>query len=880
MSEISKAYEPQSVEEKWYAYWLEQKCFVADARSQKPAYSIVIPPPNVTGVLTLGHVLNNTIQDILARWARMKGHEVLWLPGTDHAGIATQAVVEKALRKEGLMKHRDDLGREKFLEKVWAWKEKHGGIIIQQLKKLGASCDWTRERFTMDPEYSRCVQRAFVELYKKGLIYRGKRMVNWDPAARTALSDEEVEMVEEQGHLWHLKYPLAGEDGFVVVATTRPETMLGDEAVAVNPNDTRYQSLHGKKVMLPLVNKTIPIIVDELVDPKFGTGCVKVTPAHDPADYEMGLRHKLPLTVVIAPDGSMTAAAGAEFQGLDRMEARKAVVEKFEALGLLLKVEKYTHRVGYSERTHVPIEPYLSEQWFLRHPSVDPAVAAVETGQIKFHPERWSKTYLHWMTNIRDWCISRQLWWGHRVPVWYRDGETRCQIESPGAGWEQDVDVLDTWFSSWLWPFATMGWPEKTETLQKFYPTTVLVTGPDIIFLWVARMIMAGFEFMGAAPFRNVYFTGIIRDKQGRKMSKSLGNSPDPLDLIAKYGADALRFGVMRSAPLGQDVLYDEQQVELGRNFCNKLWNACRFRQLHPGEAQGEIDPRLLNIDDRWILLKLDAAIREMDAAFAGYKFSDATATLYRFFWSEYCDWYVEAAKAVLQGTDAARRTNTLAVIDFVLSHTLRLFHPFLPFITEELWHGMGYAKDMPDDQGGKTIMFAHWPKALDDDFKSHYGLVPEILEIIAGRQKLIIEIRNIRALYKIPANKKLNIVYHAPEDMDAEEKRVIELLAGAEPMVHRAAYEPAKGEPVVHPDFGGKFYIPRAGLVDAEAEKARLTKELQKVEAEIQKAEAKLANPNFAGKAPPEVLQEHRQRLADWQAKRDQLRTALEELN
>ncbi|HTA28919.1 MAG TPA: class I tRNA ligase family protein, partial [Candidatus Cybelea sp.] len=437
----------------------------------------------------------------------------------------------------------------------------------------------------------------------------------------------------------------------------------------------------------------------------------------------------------------------------------------------------------------------------------------------------------------------------------------------------------DTWFSSWLWPFATMGWPEQTETLKKFYPTTDLVTGPDIIFFWVARMIMAGFEFMGTEPFRNVYFTGIIRDKQGRKMSKSLGNSPDPLDLIGKYGADALRFGVMRSAPLGQDVLYDEQQVELGRNFCNKLWNACRFRQLHPGEAQGEIDPRLLNIDDRWILLKLDEAIREMDAAFAGYKFSDAAATLYRFFWSEYCDWYVEAAKAVLQGSDEARRTNTLAVIDFVLSHTLRLFHPFLPFITEELWHGMGYATDMPEDQGGKTIMFAHWPKALDDDFKSHYGLVPEVLEIIAGRQKLIIEIRNIRALYKIPANKKLNIVYHAPEDMDAEEKRVIELLAGAEPMVHRTAYEAAKGEPVVHPDFGGKLFIPLAGLVDAEAEKARLTKELQKVEAEIQKAEAKLANPNFAGKAPPEVLQEHRQRLADWQAKREQLRTALTEL-
>jgi valyl-tRNA synthetase len=931
MPEIPKAYEPQSVEEKWYQYWLARKCFAADPHSPKPAYCLVIPPPNITGRLTVGHVLNNTIQDILARWARMKGHEVLWLPGTDHAGIATQAVVERTLRKEGLMKHREDLGREKFLEKVWAWKEKHGGIIIQQLKKLGASCDWTRERFTMDPEYSRCVQRVFVELYHKGLIYRGKRMVNWDPAARTALSDEEVEMVEDQGHLWHLKYPLAGEDGFVVVATTRPETMLGDEAVAVNPNDPRHAHLHGKKVMLPLVNKLIPIIVDELVDPKFGTGCVKVTPAHDPADYEMAQRHHLPLTVVIAPDGSMTAAAGADFEGLDRMEARKAVVEKLEALGLVLKVEKYVHRVGYGQRSHVPIEPYLSEQWFLRYPSVAKAVSAVETGRIKFHPERWAKVYSHWMSGLQDWCISRQLWWGHRIPVWMflwkgpvaADSEDSQQIVTdlpyltkdqnlqiaaqvfrPGGkggeiflgiavqpghseieqllekhGGKQDPDVLDTWFSSWLWPFATMGWPEKTDTLQKFYPTTDLVTGPDIIFFWVARMIMAGLEFMGAEPFRNVYFTGIIRDKQGRKMSKSLGNSPDPLDLIAKYGADALRFGVMRSAPLGQDILYDEQQVELGRNFCNKLWNACRFRQLHPGEAQGEIDPRLLTIDDRWILLKLDAAIREMDAAFAGYKFSDATATLYRFFWSEYCDWYVEAAKAVLQGHDDARRVNTLAVIDFVLSHTLRLFHPFLPFITEELWHGMGYAKDMPEGQGGQTIMFAPWPKALDEDFKSHYGLREETLQTIAGRQKLVIEIRNIRALYKIPANKKLNIIYHAPTDIDPAEKRVIELLAGAEPVVHRTAHEPAKGEPVVHPDFGGKFFIPLAGLVDAQAEEARLAKELQKVEAEIQKAEAKLANPNFAGKAPPEVLSEHRQRLADWQTKRAQLRAALEDL-
>jgi valyl-tRNA synthetase len=711
------------------------------------------------------------------------------------------------------------------------------------------------------------------------LIYRGTRMINWDPAVPTALSDEEVEMVEQQGHLWYFKYPLAEGDGFVVVATTRPETMLGDEAVAVHPQDSRYENLRGKKVLLPLRDKIIPIILDELVDPKFGAGCVKVTPAHDPADYEMAQRHHLPLTVVIAPDGSMTETAGAEFAGLDRMEARKAVVARMEELGLLLKTEKHVHRVGHSQRSNVPIEPYLSEQWFLRYPSVGPSTAAVENGQIQFHPERWSKTYLHWMANIRDWCISRQLWWGHRIPVWYKDAEVRCQIDSPGEGWQQDPDVLDTWFSSWLWPFATMGWPVKTETLQKFYPTTDLVTAPDIIFFWVARMIMAGYEWMGEKPFAHVYFTGIIRDKQGRKMSKSLGNSPDPLDLIAKYGADALRFGVMRSAPLGQDILYDEQQVELGRNFCNKLWNACRFRQLQAGETQGEITPDLLTRDDQWILLRLDAAIRELDDAFANYKFSDATATLYRFFWSEYCDWYLEASKAVLQGADAARRQNTLAVIDFVLSHTLRLFHPFLPFITEELWHGMGYSRDMPEDQGGKTIVFAPWPKPLEADFKTHYHLSESVLSLVEERQKLIIAIRNLRAQYRLPTSQRLKLLYESPADIEAAEKEVIQLLAGAERIEHRPEYQPAKGEPVIHPGFGGKLYLPLVGLIDVAAEKARLTKELQKIEAEIAKVQAKLDNPNFAQKVPANVLEEHRQRLAHWLAKREQTRAGLEAL-
>jgi len=890
MSEIPKTYDPQTVEEKWYDFWLGNGCFTPDPASSKPGYSIVIPPPNVTGVLHMGHVLNNTIQDILARKARMDGKEVLWLPGTDHAGIATQAVVEKNLRKAGLMRHRDDLGREKFLEHVWAWKEKHGGIIIQQLKKLGCSCDWSRERFTMDERYTACVQKVFVDLFNKGLIYRGKRMVNWDPAARTALSDEEVEMIEQKGHLWFLKYPLIDPQGrpdaenAVVVATTRPETMLGDEAVAVNPADPRYSQLVGRKVLLPLRDKQIPIIADDFVDPKFGTGCVKVTPAHDPNDYAMALRHGLPITVVIAADGTMTAEAGDEFATLDRAEARKLVVERLTSAGLLVKTEDYVHNVGFSQRSHVPVEPYLSEQWFLKYPSVEPSTRAVADGTITFHPERWSKTYGHWMENLRDWCISRQLWWGHRIPVWYRKSpagetiETRCQVGSPGPGWEQDKDVLDTWFSSWLWPFATMGWPERTPTLKKFYPTVDLVTGPDIIFFWVARMIMAGCEFMGEVPFRNVYFTGIIRDKQGRKMSKSLGNSPDPLELIAKYGADALRFGTMRSAPLGQDVLFDEKDVELGRNFCNKLWNACRFRQMHGGEVQAEIDPALLNRDDKWILLKLDRAIREITTAFDDYKFNEATQTLYRFFWSEYCDWYVEASKAVLYGNDQARKANTLAVLDFLLSHMLRLFHPFLPFISEELWQGMGYHNDMPEGQGGRTIMFAPWPKPLGEDFCTHYGLDESDLQFTDTKYDLVGQGRNLRREGNIPASKKVKFVLKPAGDLPAHDVEVLKLLLNAESLEVAPAYESKKGTPVVRSPLGD-LYLPMEGLIDVSAERTRLKKELDKAEAEVSKVEQKLANPQFVQRVPPEVLAEHQKRLVEWQAKRDHIKQSMANL-
>ena len=1023
MSEIPKAYEPQSVEDKWYDFWLKQNCFTAEparVSPKRPAYSIVIPPPNVTGVLTMGHVLNNTIQDILARKARMDGKEVLWLPGTDHAGIATQTVVEKTLKKAGEIRHRDDLGREKFLERIWQWKEKHGGIIIQQLKKLGASCDWTRERFTMDPEYSRCVQKVFVELYKKGLIYRGKRMVNWCPASLTALSDEEVIMKEQKGSLYYFKVEvvdkpgsagvspassqttqhaagtaaLPGQDGkiWLTIATTRPETIPGDTAVAVNPKDPRYAKLIGKHVVRPLPaelpreQKLIPIIGDEHVDFEFGTGVLKVTPAHDKADFEIGQRHKLAQIEVITANGHMSELAGADLNGLDRFKARKIAVEKLTELGSLEKEEPYTNNVGFSERADVPIEPRLSEQWFLKYPSVEKSRACVEQadlggasstsptsskgvaelhppkdGNMRFHPQRWAKVYDHWMGGIQDWCISRQLWWGHRIPVWtkhvekgqeaafkslqlrtvfpmlkdkeqlsgiganlsgksstffnseYNEAEDSVLVfaatESPdeinileSEGFTQDPDVLDTWFSSWLWPFATMGWPEQTPTLKAFYPTTDLVTGPDIIFFWVARMIMAGYEFMGDLPFRNVYFTGIIRDKQGRKMSKSLGNSPDPLDLIGKYGADALRFGTMRSAPLGQDILFDEQNVELGRNFCNKLWNACRFRQMvgsapasgasagaSPAEVQGEIDPKLLTSDDKWILLKLDQAIREMNTAFAEYKFSDATGTLYRFFWSEYCDWYVEASKAVLSPVaangsspqtsgalpSAATRANTLAVIDFILSHTLRLFHPFLPFITEELWHGMGYADDMPQDQGGKTIMFAPWPKPLDDDFKSHYGLTEGDEKHIEARNELVTQGRSLRRTANIAAKKKIKFILKPARELAAHDVEVLKLLLNAEAVEVSANYQPGKNTMTVRAELGD-LYLPLEGLIDKEAETARLKKELEKIEGEIAKIEQKLANPNFTQKVPANVLEEHQQRLAEWHGKRDHVTTAL----
>ena len=875
MSEISKAYEPQAVEEKWYSRWLAEGSFTPDPASAKTAYSIVIPPPNVTGMLTLGHVLNNSIQDVLARRARMLGHEVLWLPGTDHAGIATQTVVERKLRKEE-HKTRRDLGREAFLERVWEWKEKHGGIIIQQLKKLGCTCDWSRERFTMDADYSREVQAVFVDLYKKGLIYRGKRMVNWCPVSLTALSDEEVIMKAQNGWLYHMRYELADRPGeFLEIATTRPETLMGDTAVAVHPEDERYKHLIGSHIWRPFPKARIPIVGDAHIDPTFGTGVLKVTPAHDKADFEIGQRHNLEILDVLHPDGTMNELAGPEFAGMDRFAARKAAVEKLREMGLLVKEEPYQNNVGYSERADVPIEPRLSEQWFLKYPKVAESLEAVKSGAVQFRPERWAHVYDHWMQNIQDWCISRQLWWGHRIPVWYRKENPDCvhvDIAPPAdpENWIQEEDVLDTWFSSWLWPFATM----DDATRAKFYPTTDLVTGPDIIFFWVARMIMAGYEFTGQKPFANVFFTGLIRDMQGRKMSKSLGNSPDPLDLIAKYGADGIRFGLLRIAPQGQDIRFDEKQIEEGRNFANKLWNAARFRQMHgPSAPEVQLAGLKLSSYSLDILAKLQELIVKLDAAYGEYRFNEAAQLMYDFFWSEYCDGYVEAAKTEIFSEDPAAKDSALAVMDFVLSHFLRLLQPFMPHLAAELWTTLGFRAPT---HGRDHLMYVAWPQAAG----LLAGLEPTRLAEAAQRVAAVYEsvrlARNLRAEVRIPSNKKARFFLKPQPQWAGEESGTFARLVNAEAVALDPKYEPARGEPRVLTPLG-ELYLPLEGLVDGAAELDRIQKEIAKVAAELATVRKKLSNANFVENAPAAVVEEHRRRETDWKEKHLQLQKMLQ---
>jgi len=883
MAEISTAYAPGDVEQKWYARWRESGCFTADPDSPAPAYSLVIPPPNVTGVLTLGHVLNNTLQDILARRARQTGHEVLWLPGTDHAGIATQTVVERQLRKEE-KKTRHDLGREDFLKKVWEWKEKHGGIIINQLQKLGSSCDWSRERFTMDADYARKVQEVFIDLYQKGLIYRGLRMVNWCPVSLTALSDEEVIPKKQKGFLYHFRLEVVESPGtWLEIATTRPETIPGDTAIAVNPKDTRYAHLIGKHVRrpLPVESETLlPIIGDDAVDFAFGTGVLKVTPAHDKADYEIGLRHQLPMLDIMHPTGRMNEKAGQDLAGLDRFEARTKAVDLLRELGLLTKEEPYENNVGFSERADVPVEPRLSEQWFLKYPKTVEARDAVRSGLIRFFPERWEKVYDHWLENIQDWCISRQLWWGHRIPVWYppeNSYETlRVQIESPGRGWIQDPDVLDTWFSSWLWAHETMD--EKVRA--KFYPTSILVTGPDIIFFWVARMIMAGLEYTGKIPFRDVYFTGIIRDKSGRKMSKSLGNSPDPLDLIAKYGADGLRFGIIRVAPQGQDIKFDEKVVEEGRNFANKLWNAARFREM-----QGPCNPNPslsgLALPDIAIHLldRFDTMHASLCEAYGDYRFHEIAGQIYDFFWGDYCDWFVEAAKPILNGSDKEAREAILATMDNVFSALLRLLHPLMPHITEELWERLGFEAHVSASGSGersKFLLYAQPPeeKLLNGIAEERIG---EARGVTTALYSAIHAARNLRAEFKLPASQQVRFLIMPKAAFTPIQQAIFGSLSRASEIILLSEAAPA-GTPGILTDIG-TIYLPLEGLVDLEAERKRIDGEITKVEVELTKVNAKLADQSFVERVPPTVLEEHRQRHARWSEKLESLKTTLSTL-
>jgi valyl-tRNA synthetase len=884
MAELSKVYEPQAVEKKWYARWLTEGYFTADPASPKPPFSIVMPPPNITGVLTLGHVLNNTIQDVLARRARMQGFEVLWLPGMDHAGIGTQAAVEKFLRRTE-KKTRQDLGREEFLRRVLDWQDKHGGIIIDQLKRLGCSCDWSRQRYTLDDDYIRAVQKAFVDLYNKGLIYRGRRMINWDPAAQTALSDEEVINKPQRGNLYYVRYEIVEEPGrFLEVATTRPETIMADTAMAFHPNDKRYVDLLGKHAWRPLAREKISIIADEAIDPKFGTGVLKVTPAHDTVDFEIGQRHNLPIVDVLTPDGQINCPAVPELDGFDRFEAREKAAELLQARGVLAKTEPYENNVGFSDRSDVPIEPRISEQWFLRYPKTKEALAVVREHLIRFFPAHWEKVYFQWIENIRDWCISRQVWWGHRIPAWYRksqspnaksqsDGDIYVGIDPPSdsENWTQDGDTLDTWFSSWLWAYETMDEIRR----KKFYPTSVLVTAPDIIFFWVARMIIAGLEFKPGKserdkdniPFRDVFFTGLIRDKQGRKMSKSLGNSPDPLELIDKYGADGLRFGLMRIAPSGQDIRFDEKQIEEGRNFATKLWNVARFRRMHgPSEATPKIDNASLSIYAVEVLARLNETIDAIEAAYREYHFNMVAQRLYDFIWSDYCDWFVEVAKTEIFSEDETKRKSALGVMDFVLSAVVRLLHPFMPHISEEIWSRLGFGK--------ASIQSAPPPEKItlrEVDLANTRRLVSEIYETVqAGR--------NLRAEAKVPSNKKIGFILRTNEKRIYDELPTISRLLNAEEIRLDPQYEAEAGVPVAVTPLGDLFLAIAAG--DKTTERDRLDKEIAKIEGEIRTVESKLKNESFVERAPAVVVAEHRQRAKDFSAQLAKLKQARQGLN
>ena len=869
--ELDKQYSPQNVEDRTYKFWCDHKYFHAEVNPDKKPYTIVIPPPNITGQLHMGHALDETLQDILIRWRRMEGYETLWLPGTDHASIATEAKIVEAMRKEGITK--EEIGREKFLERAWEWKAQYGGRIVEQLKKLGSSCDWDRERFTLDEGCSKAVREVFCKLYDKGLIYRGERIINWCPHCLTSISDAEVEYEDQAGHFWHLRYPFKDGSGYLELATTRPETLLGDTAVAVNPNDERYKDMVGKTLILPIVHREIPVIADDYVDIEFGTGVVKITPAHDPNDFEVGLRHNLEVINVLTPDAKIVDDYP-KYAGMDRYEARKAIVEDLQAEGALVEIEDYSHNVGTCYRCGTTVEPRVSKQWFVKmEPLAKPAVEVVKNGEVKFVPERFDKTYFHWMENIKDWCISRQLWWGHRIPAYYCDdcGEVMVSAQEVhtcskcgSTHVHQDPDTLDTWFSSALWPFSTLGYPDDTKELEYFYPTDTLVTGYDIIFFWVARMIFSGVEHMGQVPFHTVLIHGLVRDAQGRKMSKSLGNGIDPLLVIDQYGADALRFTLATGNAPGNDMRFSDEKVKASRNFANKLWNAARFVLMYLGNDYSYPGlPKDLAIEDKWILSKVNTLAKEVTDNLERFELGIAVAKLYDFIWDVFCDWYIEIAKIRLQSGEGADTAK--AVLVYVLTDILKLLHPFMPFITEEIYQAI------PHDT--ESIMISKWPEYDPTlSFADEEAQMEKIMDAIRA-------IRNRRAEMNIPPSKKSKVyVETAFSDVFAVGSEFIKRLAYASDVEIADAFGDL-GNTVTIVTNDAKIYIPLGDLVDFEAEAKRLQKELAAAEEKLAFINKKLDNPGFVNKAPEKVVQQNRDEAAKLTEKIANLRSSLENL-